>query len=362
PEFFSVIVFGLASVSALGAALGASIPTALLSLMIGLLFATVGVDGIYGANRFTFGLSFLGGGIDFIPVMIGLYAIGEVLARVREGVLNIKQRAPGGLVLPPLREVAKRWATFVRGTAVGTLIGALPGAGATVASFVSYGIEKQYGKAGHQLGSGVPEGLAVSQTAATASVGGAIIPLLTLGIPGSAADAVILGALQLHNVDPGPMVFQSQPNLIYPIFASVYVALAITVVVILASLRAMVSILRVPPALLVSFILILSLIGAYTERSDLGDVWIAVLCGILGYVLSRLHFPTAPLLLGVILGHLAESNFVETMISYHNDWAVFFTRPVSALFLVLAALSFALPLIKGVGKGATARLLPESGD
>lgn len=355
PEFFSVIVFGLASVSALGAAMGSSIPATILSLSIGLLFGTVGVDSIYGSDRFTFGVSYLSGGIHFIPVMIGLYAVGEILGRVREQGWEVKQQtAYSGFALPPLRELLRRWRTFLRGTSVGAVIGALPGAGATVASFVSYGLEKQYGAARNELGTGAPEGLAVTQSAATASVGGALIPLLTLGIPGSVADAIILGALQLHEVYPSPLVFRTQPHLIYSIFASVYVALALTVVVTLVSMRAMVAVLRVRPAVLMTFILLLSVVGAYVERSSIGDVWVAVGCGVLGYILNRLRFPTAPLLLGVILGPLAETNFVTTMVSYHNDWTVFFTHPISALFLALSAVSFLLPILK-VGRSAAPR-------
>ena len=344
-EFFSIVVFGLASVTALGAG---SLRLALISLVIGLLIGTVGLDDIYGQERFTFGSSILRDGIDFQIVMMGVYAMAEVLERLSQGYpsANISGREGIAARLPALRELLRLWPTLTRATATGMVIGVIPGAGATVGAFVSYGVEKLFCRRRKLLGTGIPEGLAAPNAAANATVGGAFVPLLTLGIPGSGATAVILGAFLIKGIQPGPNIFTTANDLVYAIFATQYIALVIMLALTYFSVRLYVKILQMPEAIIAAMIIVFTVLGAYSLRSDMSDVWLMAGFGVLGYVMRRFDFPVAPLVLGVILGPIAERHFMTTMFSYHNDWTIFLTRPISALFLALAAGTVAVALIR----------------
>lgn len=273
--------------------------------------------------------------------MIGLYAIAEILSRIlNPSSQTISHQTSSRLIsLPRFRDFMNRRGPLWRGTLIGTCIGIIPGAGATPAAFIAYGTESNYGRNRKLLGTGTPDGLICTQAAATASVGGALIPLFTLGIPGSITDAVILGALQLHDVYPSPIVFAKEPAVIYPIFAGVFIAIALTAVVTALSIRGMIAVLRIPPAVLSAFIMLFSLIGAYTLRSNIADVWVAVGAAVLGLGLKWAQIPIGPLLLGVILGPLAENNLIESLAMSSNHWAIFL-RPVSAVFLGLSVIVF----------------------
>ena len=344
-EFFSIIVFGLTSVTALGAG---SLRFALVSLVIGLLIGTVGLDDIYGQERFTFGSSILRDGIDFQIVMMGVYAMAEVLERLSQFYpsANISGREGIAARLPGARELFRLWPTLSRATVTGMVIGVIPGAGATVGAFVSYGVEKLFARRRKLLGTGIPEGLAAPNAAANATVGGAFVPLLTLGIPGSGATAVILGAFLIKGIQPGPNIFTTANTLVYSIFATQYVALVVMLALTYLSVRLYVKILQMPESIIAAMIMIFTVLGAYSLRSDMSDVWQMIGFGVLGYIMRRFDFPVAPLVLGVILGPLAERHFMQTMFSYHNDLTIFVTRPISALFLVLAAATVAVALIR----------------
>ena len=345
PEYFAILFFGLASVVSLG---GGSLTNALVSLFAGLLIATVGVDDTYGAHRFTFGVPILSDGIDYLVVMVGAYGLGEVFQRLEkqfqsqplESVSEIRTR------LPQLREVLGRKATFLRGSAVGIIVGLVPGAGATVASFLSYGIESHYGPRARQMGSGVPEGIIAPQSAATASVGGAIIPLVTMGIPGSGATAIILGAFLLHGLQPGPQVFQTSSHIVYSMFASVFVGIVVMCAIGYFATKFLVKVLALPEVIVSAYVVMCCLLGAFAARNNVTDVWLMVIFGIVGYLFERFRFPITPLVLGVILGPLAESSFMTTMISYGNDWTVFFTRPISGPIMLVAILTLLYPVFR----------------
>jgi putative tricarboxylic transport membrane protein len=344
-EFFSIVVFGLASVTALGAS---SLRLAMISLVLGLLIGMVGLDDIYGQARFTFDTRILRDGIDFQVVMMGVYALAEVLERLSQGY-------PSGSVsggrnvaarLPSLRELWQLWPTIGRSTATGMAIGVIPGAGATVGAFVAYGMEKLFGRRRKLLGTGIAEGLAAPNAAANATIGGAFIPLLTLGIPGSGATAVILGAFLIKGIQPGPNIFTTSNELVYAIFAAQYLALVIMLVLTYLSVGLYVKILQMPESIIAALIVIFTVLGAYSLRSNMSDVWLMVGFGILGYVMRRFDFPVAPLVLGVILGPIAERHFMTAMISYHNDVTIFLMRPISAMFLALAAATVAITLVR----------------
>lgn len=355
PEYFAVIFFGLVSVVSLG---GSSLANALISLFAGLLIATVGVDDTYGTHRFTFDVAILSDGIDYLVVMVGAYGVGEVFMRLEQGFKSAQLEAVGKIRtrLPAWREMLQLKTTFARSSLAGILVGIVPGAGATVASFLSYGIEGQYGRRKNRMGTGIPEGIVAPQTAATASVGGAIIPLVTMGIPGSGATAIILGAFLLHGLQPGPQVFQTSSHIIYAMFASVFVGIVVMCVIGYVATKAMVKVLDLPEVVVSAYVVMCCLLGAFAARNNLTDVWLMVIFGLVGYLFERFAFPITPMVLGVILGPLAETNFMTTMISFNNDWTVFFTRPISGPIMAVAILTLLFPVARRMRRKARERI------
>jgi len=352
PEYFAIIFFGLASVVSLG---GASLANALISLCAGLLVATVGVDDTYGAVRFTFGVPILSDGIDYLVVMVGAFGLGEVFVRMEQRFRSLPLQSVGeaSTRLPSLREAAAIKGTYARGTLLGILIGLVPGAGATVASFLSYGVEAQYGRRKALMGSGIPEGIVAPQTAATSSVGGAMIPLMTMGIPGSGATAIILGAFLLHGLQPGPQVFETSRDIVYAVFASIFVAVIGMCLIGYFAARYLVRVLELPEVIVSVYVVMLCILGAFAARNNITDVWLIVVFGVIGYLCERFRFPITPMVLGVILGPLAETNFMTTMISFGNDWTVFFTRPISGTIMVIALLTIVYPIFRQLKKRVT---------
>jgi putative tricarboxylic transport membrane protein len=345
PEYFAIIFFGLASVVSLG---GASLANALISLCAGLLVATVGVDDTYGAVRFTFGVPILSDGIDYLVVMVGAFGLGEVFVRMEQRFRSIPLQSVGeaSTRLPSLREAGAVKGTYARGTLLGIVIGLVPGAGATVASFLSYGIEAQYGRRKALMGTGIPEGIVAPQTAATSSVGGAMIPLMTMGIPGSGATAIILGAFLLHGLQPGPQVFETSSHIVYAVFASLFVAVIGMCLIGYFAARYLVRVLELPEVIISAYVVMLCILGAFAARNNITDVWLIVVFGVVGYLCERFRFPITPMVLGVILGPLAETNFMTTMISFGNDWTVFFTRPISGTVMAVAVVTIVYPVLR----------------
>jgi len=347
PEYFAVIFFGLVSVGSLG---GGSVTNAFISLFFGLLISTVGVDDIYGAERFVFGVPLLKDGIDYLVVMVGAYGLGEVFTRMEKGFASAALQKTGDVRtrLPAFGRILAAKMTFLRGSFIGIVVGLVPGAGATIASFVSYGTEAQYGKRKAELGTGIPEGIIAPQTAATSSVGGALIPLITMGIPGSGATAIILGAFLLHGLQPGPQVFATSPEVVYAMFASLFVGIVGMCVIGYFAARLLVKVLDFPEAIVSAYVVMCCFLGAYAARNNVTDLWLLAGFGIVGYLFERLRFPITPLVLGVILGPIAETSFVTTMVSFNNDWTVFFTRPVSGVLMVMACFALVFPLLRHV--------------
>jgi putative tricarboxylic transport membrane protein len=345
PEYFAIIFFGLTSVVSLG---GGSLSNALISLCLGLIIATVGVDSIYGVERFTFGVPMLSDGIEYLLVMVGAYGLGEVLTRLHQGygATSVGRLGRIKTTMPGLAELSRVKATLARSSIIGVLVGIVPGAGATIASFVAYGAEAQYGKRRAELGTGIGEGIVAPQTAATASVGGAMIPLLTMGIPGSGATAIILGAFLLHGVQPGPQVFTNSPDMVYAIFASLFVAVIGMCLIGFFAIKLLVRVLEFPEAIVSAFVVMFCFIGAFSARNNLGDLYVIAAFGIAGFLFERFDFPIAPMVLGSILGPLAENTFVTTMISFSNDWTVLFTRPVAGTIMAASILALAYPVFR----------------
>ncbi len=348
PEFFAVLFFGLISVVALS---GDSVVNALVSLCLGLLIASVGVDSIYGSERFAFGQPFLLDGIEFLLVMVGAYGIGEVLTRLGTGFASTASAGDGQArfrtALPRWMEIVRMKYTLLRGTLTGVVVGIIPGAGATVSAFVAYGLESQYGGNRKKLGTGAPEGIVVAKSAATASVGGALVPLLAMGIPGSGATAIILAAFLLHGIQPGPQVFVTSTGLVYTVFAAVFLSIIGMCILGYFAIKPLCKVLDAPEAIVSAFVVVFCFVGAFAARNSLSDLYVISVFGIIGYLAERFRFPIAPLVLGTILGPLAETNFMTMMVSFDNDWTVLFRRPISAVIMVLALAGLFWPVVRG---------------
>lgn len=355
PEFFAATFLGLVSIIAIAKA---TPWISLVSLFAGIVIGSVGVDPLYGLPRLTFGLPALQNGINFVVVMIGLFALGEVLEMLGQkahgqGAANVKLKRPS------FRELWGLKGTAARGTGIGCAIGMIPGAGATVGAVIAYGVEKQVSPRGDQFGTGVEAGLVAPEAAKNATTGAAMIPLLTLGIPGSAATAIMLAALVLHGVTPGPLLFTTQTGMVYTIFASLLLANLCMIGAGVLVARGFASLMKVPPTVLGAFIVVLSVVGAFGVRNNIADVYICLSFGVLGYLMKRHDFPSAPLVLGVILGPLAERYFMTSLANYDNDLTIFFTRPISATILGFAGLFVLWALVPDM-KGKLMRLIPRS--
>ncbi len=335
PEFFAATVMGLVSVLAISKG---RLLFSLISLFLGAAIGSIGTDPLYGVSRLTFGVGLLDNGIDFVVVMIGLFAIGEVLEymsmRVR---FDFRTSGNARMRLLGPREVWALRGSISRGTGIGSVIGVIPGAGATVGALVAYGIERQVNPRRKEFGTGVDDGLAAPEASKNATTGAALIPLLTLGIPGSAAAAIMLAALMLHGVQPGPHLYAKSPGMLYAIFASFLLANLLMVVVSALVARGFGYVMKADQAIICAFIMVFSLIGAYGVRNNVADIYICLVFGVLGFYMRRFGFPTAPMVLGVILGPLAEGYFMTAMANYADNWTVFFTRPKSAVLMALAA-------------------------
>jgi putative tricarboxylic transport membrane protein len=248
--------------------------------------------------------------------------------------------------MPSFKEAWRIATTFLRSSIIGTIIGIVPGAGATIASFVTYGVQSQYGTRKEHMGTGIPEGIVAPQTAATASVGGALIPLLTLGIPGSGSTAVILGAFLLHGIQPGPQIFFTSADMVYTVFASLFMGIILMCVIGYFAIKPLVKILDFPESVVSGYIMLLCFIGALSIRNSISDLWLMVAFGIVGYLFERIKFPIAPMVLGIILGPMAENSFMTTMISFQNDWTIFFRRPVSGIMMIVSIIALFLPTMR----------------
>ena len=340
-DYFALAIFGLTTVGSLGSG---NVAKAMVAVLLGLLINTVGIDPLTGVSRFTLGIDALYDGFTLIPALIGLFALSVVFTAVEKGELGktVVDKVSGKF--PTLLECWKVKLTIVRSSVLGTVIGIFPGAGATIASFISYGIAQRSSKEPETFGKGAMDGVAASEAANSSSVGGALIPLLALGIPGSATDAVLIGALQLHDITPGPMLFETNPEIVYGIFAALIVANAVMLLMGIYGVRVFAKVVEVPTSVLYPMIVAIALIGSFAVRNSFFDVGACFAFGIIGWLLKRFDYPVAPVVLGIVLGGLLEENF-RRAVMMEGPW-VFFTQPLSATMLTIAALLFLWPIYK----------------
>jgi putative tricarboxylic transport membrane protein len=349
PEYFGLMLAGLTIVTSLA---GRSLVKALLATTIGLAIATIGIDLQSGMPRYTLGNPELLDGLEFLVVAIGLFALSEVIVNLADLRQAVQERLAikGGLWLTR-EDWARALPAFIRGTLSGFFVGGIAGAGAAVASFFSYGVEKKLSKHKEELGNGAIEGVAAPEAANNAAAGGALIHLLCLGIPGSGTTAIMLGALLMLGLQPGPLLFQQQPQFVWGLIASMYIGNVMLLVLNLPLVGMWVKILDIPLYLLVLFIILFSFLGVYTMNNSTQDLVLLVVFGVLGYLLRRLDIPAAPIILGMVLGDLMEQAMRQSLMISDGSLAIFVTRPFSLFFLILAVVSITNPYWKYIGIG-----------
>lgn len=347
PEYFALMALGLAMVVFLA---GKSMLKALLAMLVGLWLATIGTDLFSAESRFTFGRFELLDGIDFIIASIGIFAVGEVIANLESRRGNEFVKVPGRLrnLLPTLQDIKACRFAFVNGSLVGFMIGVLPGAGSTISSFISYGLEKAVSKHPEKFGTGVVEGVAAPEGANNSDTCGSLVPLLTLGIPGSNTTAILLAALILWGFRPGPLLIQDNPNMFWGLVASMYIGNVMLLVLNLPLVPLFAQILRVPYYALYPAILGVSIIGAYSVSSSIFDVWMLGFFGMLGYAMRKLDYPAAPLVLGLVLGDGLERALRQSLMMSQGDLSILFSRPLSAALLALTVVVILMPLLRMV--------------
>src|ERR671915_2091397 len=342
-DYFALMVLAFVSVAAL---VGRSLVRGMVSLFLGLFMGLIGIDVLSGQARFTLGVPQLLNGLDVVVVAVGLFAVGEVLyvaSRMRhdtEEILPVRGRARMNR-----EEWRRSWKPWLRGTAIGFPFGTLPAGGAEIPTFLSYSIEKQLSKHPEEFGNGAIEGVAGPEAANNAAFSGVLIPLLTLGIPTSATAAILLAAFQIFNLQPGPLLFENSPDLVWALIASLYVGNIMLLLLNLPLIRLWVKILSIPRPLLYAAILVFATLGVYSLANSLIDVLIMYAIGVIGFFMRRYDFPVGPMILGVILGPVLERQFRTALQISQGDLSIFLTRPISATLILIAVAMLLVPYI-----------------
>lgn len=347
-EYFALMVLSLCTVTAIG---GGSPLKAAISTLVGLAMGMVGIEASSGQMRFTFGVPSLFDGIDVVVAAIGLFAVSEVLF----GLGNLRGRsAPRLMQVGSLMMTREEWrrsiGPWLRGSGIGSIVGVLPGAGATIASFMSYAAEIKVSKRPQEFGTGAIEGVAGPEAANNASAGGALVPLLTLGIPGSATAAVMLAALQGYGINTGPLLLQNNPELVWGLIASLYIGNVMLLILNLPLVGLWVKLLKVPEEILYPMILAFSTLGVYSLSRNVVDLYMLFGIGVAGFLLRRYKFPLAPVILGLVLGPLIETEFRRALVISYGDPMIFISRPLAASILLVTILIVATPYVLRVWK------------
>jgi putative tricarboxylic transport membrane protein len=344
PEFFSVYL--LTFCAFVGMSGGQAFKT-IASMMIGFALAAVGMDSVTGTLRLTFGFTDLLKGFDFLIAVIGLFGIGEILLTLEEGLAfkGASARINPKVVLETWKELPRYWATSLRSATVGCFMGIVPG-GATPASFMSYGVAKRFSPDGKDFGTGKVEGVVAPETAAHAAGTSALLPMITLGVPGSPTAAVLLGGLMIWGLQPGPLLFVEKPDFVWGLIASMYLGNIAGLIVVLTCVPFFAAILRIPFSIIAPVIMVICAIGAYTVHNSMFDVYMMVVFGVLGYVFKKLDYPLAPLVLALVLGDRAEENFRNSVKISQGDMSIFFSNALVGGITGLALLLLFWPLVR----------------
>lgn len=344
PEYFALTLFGLSMLATIGD--GAPIRN-LIAGAFGVLLATVGVDLLTGVERFTFDMPELHEGISFVPVMIGVFGISEMLAQATNLHQKREQISMKAIKLPSREDYRRVWKTILRSSGIGTFIGILPAEGATVASMIGYNEAKRWSKTPEEFGKGAIEGIAGSEAANNSATGGAMVPTLALGIPGSPTAAVILAGLMVHGLRPGPTMFTQQADFAFAIFWSMMFVNVLFLAIGLYGAKLFARVTLVPVQVLWPCVFIFSIVGAYALDQSMFDVWVALIAGIIGYFMRLFGFSVVPLAIGLILGGMLEERFGQSMVMLDEQWWLLPTRPLTLFFLVLTVLALFGPALWG---------------
>ena len=347
-EYFAIAVLGLSLVSSLS---GKSMLKSLTGLFFGFAIGVIGTDPLDGVNRYVFTDSLLSG-VEFIPALIGLFALSGVFVMVEEADQAVEPLKDMPTVIAQFGMIKPHFWTLLRSTLVGYLVSIVPGHGATISAVVSYAVQKRWSRHPETFGKGNPEGVVASEAGANASVPAALAPMLSLGIPGSASTAVLIGALTLHGVQPGPLIFVRNPEVPYSIFLSLLLTMPLMVILGLGGARLWAKVTQIPRPIMAALVAALCLLGSYASQNDIFAIWTTVFFGIVGYILKKIDIQPAPIVLALILGYLTETNFRRALIASSGDPTTFLTSPISMTCLILAVGVFLLPFIRVRKKGS----------
>ena len=345
PEYFSLAVFGISIITSVSSH---SIIKGLMGGALGLFIAMIGLDPMTAGFRYTFDSVYLMGGISFVPVLVGLFAFTQGMVSMEDsyrGSENRQVQVAIKRILPTWVDMKRVFPTQIRSAAIGTVIGAIPGTGGDIASYVSYTEAKRWSKHPEEFGHGSVEGVSAPEAGANAVAGGALVPLLTLGIPGDGATAIMMGAFMVQGLSLGPLLFAEHPVEVNTIFIGLFVANILMAAIGFALLRSSAKIMDVPRRILVPIVLTLCAVGSYSVNHTMIDVFVTMGFGVLGYILLKLDFSMSPIVIGIILGPMAETNLRRTLTMSGGDFSVFYTRPICLTFLVIAVLTLFLPMV-----------------
>lgn len=343
PETFALALFGISIIASIS---GKNLLKGLMSGTLGLLLSLVGMDNISGVSRFTFDTVFLMNGFSFIPVMVGLFAMSQCFLSIEKIYEQVRIEAKMTSTLPRWGDLRRILPTVLRGGVTGTFIGIIPGAGGDISAFISYDMERRLSKHPEKFGTGIPEGIAAPEASNNGTTGGALIPLLTLGIPGDANTAVMLGALMVFNLTPGPRLFVDQALVVNTLFAGFIIANFVMLAMGLSGVRIFARIVRIPRPILVPIVILMCIIGSYAINGNYLDILVMFIAGIIGYMMIKGEFPLSPIVLAMILGPMAEGNLRRSLVMSHGDYSIFLSHPIAATFIVIAILSLLWPIVK----------------
>lgn len=341
-EYFAVAVFGLTVVASLSSG---KLVKGLISALVGLFLATIGIDPVTGDMRNTFDNPNLFNGLSLVPVLVGLFAMSQVLVTVEDVIRGVSLKegtvSKRGL---SLRDLTSNTVNFIRSSVIGTLIGIIPATGVSAATFLAYSEAKRFSKTPEKYGKGCLEGIAATESSNNAVCGGALIPLLTLGVPGDIITAIMLGALMIQGLTPGPLLFVEHPVTVYGIFAAFIIANVLMLVCGLIAVRGAGKIIAIPGAVLMPIVITLCVVGGYAVNSSTFDLLVVAIFGTVGYLMIKCDFPQPPLLLAMILEPIAESNFRRALSISQNDYSIFYTSPVACIILGVSLLVLLKPI------------------
>jgi putative tricarboxylic transport membrane protein len=356
PEYFALIFCGLSILIYLASA---SVLKAVIMALLGLFLGLIGTDIVTGYLRFTFGNVTLMDGVGMVPVVMGLFGIAEVLDNLEKGLRRDIFKTSISQLFPNRQDWKLSIGPIARGTILGFFLGILPGGGALISSFTSYALEKRISKHPERFGKGAIEGVAGPESANNSATGGAFIPLLTFGIPANVVMALVLGALLIHGIQPGPLLIKQHPHLFWGVVVSMYIGNIMLLVLNLPLIPLWVKILRIPYALLFPLILLFCLIGVYSLSSNSEEIIVMVIFGIFGYLMKKFEYESAPLVFALVLCPILENAFRQSLMMSYGDLTIFFTRPISLTFMITGIVLFALPVFTSVRKKMRDRIPPD---